>query len=82
MQQHNKFTLNQSNYSSGGQFPQDMNMPVAQTVPTLPDSTQNASFDIEIKGSDCMIKETKMEYIQKCNDRNALNEMIAKIRYS
>jgi hypothetical protein len=39
-------------------------------------------MDIAITGRDCVIQDTKTDYIQKCNDRNALNEMIAKIRQS
>ena len=35
-----------------------------------------------MQGRCCVIPDTKMEYIQKINDRNSLNSMIAKIRDS
>ena len=38
------------------------------------------SSELELQGNNCLIPESQAEYIQKCNDRNALNEMIAKIR--
>ena len=44
------------------------------------DDMPTVSSELELQGNNCLIPESQAEYIQKCNDRNALNEMIAKIR--